>query len=60
MQRIEGSRADLITRLRELATGWTHFGNTRLAEASRTGAQRLEAGAPSVRAGVTDYVVTSE
>jgi len=57
---IEGSRADLVAKLREMAVGWSHLGKPQRAEASQAGAERLEAGESTIKVGPTEYVVTHE
>lgn len=56
--RIEGPRADLVAKLHELAEGWWHLGKDQQADASRAGAERLQAGDTSIQVGHTEYVVT--
>lgn len=58
--RAEGPRADLVAKLHELAEGWRHLGKDKLADASRAGAERLQAGDTSTQVGHTEYVVTDE
>jgi hypothetical protein len=55
--RAEGTRAELIAKLRELARGWTHLGKDKRADAARDGAAQLDEGALTVRVGHTQYVV---
>lgn len=60
VMRAEGSRADLVAKLHKLAEGWWHLGKDELADASRAGAERLQAGDTSIQVGHTEYVVIDE
>lgn len=63
-RRIEGTiqinvtRDEMVAMLTNLAEGWEHLGNDRLARQSAWGATALVEGASSVRVGHTVYVVT--
>lgn len=58
LPRTTGTRTELVRMLREMAEGWWHLAKDELAEAARDGAERLEAGASSIRVGHTIYTVT--
>lgn len=52
-----GTRDELVTELRKMATGWDHLAKPANASEATKGAETLEGGASSVRVGHTTYTV---
>ncbi|WP_369190125.1 hypothetical protein [Streptomyces sp. R08] len=59
-ENVSGTREELVSELRDRATGWHHMASDKKRDRALEAAESLEAGSFSVKVGNTIYSVTGE